>query len=303
MDQFKKEVPPLLFPPKKILVPLDVSEASVFAWNQARSLSAKFGAKVEGLYVQQWVYSMMGLGVGEPYLTAHASSEALENLKGRLGPDAQLRVASGSIEENILSWERQPGYDLLVMGTHGRKGLERLLKGSIAEAMLRHSSIPVWVARGPQTHVRSVLVPVNFEPYALEALRFGARVAQAFGARLHALNVLDTPVYAEEGGLKARRHLLSKEIDKLPAPLREACEPQMHLAIGDAVEQIVDAAGESDLVVLAAHRKGFLSDTILGTTAERVLRHCPKPVLGVPSGAPSRRGVEAAGSQKETARR
>jgi len=57
------------------------------------------------------------------------------------------------------------------------------------------------------------------------------------------------------------------------------------LAFGEPAEQIVLAAAEADAVVLAAHRRGFLQDALLGTTAERVLRQCPTPVWTVPTAA------------------
>ena len=113
----------LRFPPKKILVPLDFSENSVTAWKQAAALAERFGARVEGLYVQEWLHSAMGLGVGEPRATAQASLRALGSLRLRLGPGADVRSVTGSVNETILSWGRHLGFDLIVMGTHGRTGL------------------------------------------------------------------------------------------------------------------------------------------------------------------------------------
>jgi len=82
---------------------------------------------------------------------------------------------------------------------------------------------------------------------------------------------------------------LEEWIAALPRDLRAACEPNAKLAFGSPADQIVLASKDADLVVLAAHSRGLLSDMVLGTTAERVLRYCPTPVLAVPSrhvGAP-----------------
>lgn len=270
------------FPPQKILVPLDLSEASVAAWKQAVALARPWGAKVEGLYVQEWLHSAMGLGTGEPYLTAQAGRAALKSLRLRLGSGADVRSVSGSVEETILSWGKYLGFDLIVMGTHGRSGLERAIKGSIAETVIRHSSIPVLALRKSAPRLRRVLAPVNFKPYALNGLLFAAKVASALGARLKVLHALSAPLYADESAMQAPRQLLEEAVGSLPARLRHACRPQTLLAFGKPAEEIARAAEEADLVVLVAHRKGALSDAFLGTTAERVLRHCPQPVLVIP---------------------
>lgn len=272
----------LRFPPKKILVPLDLSETSAAAWKQAAALAKTWGAKVEGLYVQEWLHSAMGLGTGEPYLTAQAGRAALRDLRRRLGPGADVRSVSGSIDETILSWGKYLGFDLIVMATHGRSGLERIVKGSIAETVVRHCAVPVLALRKGIPRFRRVLTPVNFKPYSMDGLLFAAKAAAVLGARLTLLHVLSAPLYADEAAMKAPKELLNEAVESLPARLRHACRPQTLLAFGKPAEEIVKAAKEADLVVLVAHRKGLLSDTLLGTTAERVLRHCPKPVLAVP---------------------
>lgn len=271
------------FPPKKILVPLDFSDSSVTAWKQAALLAERFGARVEGLYVQEWLHSVMGLGLGEPRATAQAGHRARENLLSLLGSGADVRSATGPVNETILSWGKNLGFDLIVMGTHGRTGLERAVKGSVAEVIIRNSSIPVLVVRKELTpRWRSVLAPINFERYSMDGLLFAAKAAEALGARLTLLHVLNAPLYADATAMEGPKQLLAKAVEKLPARLRHACRPKLSLAFGKPAEEISSAAQEADLVILAAHQKGALHDAILGTTAERVLRHCRKPVLAVP---------------------
>lgn len=136
-------------PPKKILVPLDLSDASVAAWDYARTLGRTLGAKVDGLYVQEWLHSALGLGQGAPLLTARASRQALIELRARLGEDVPVVSETGPVEDTILSWGRELGYDLIVMGTHGRTGVEHALMGSVAETVVRYSEVPVLVVHGP----------------------------------------------------------------------------------------------------------------------------------------------------------
>lgn len=277
------------FPPKNILVPLDASDASIAAWRLAQSLAKKLGGKVQGLYAHGWTYlSPVELAVG-----AEGWKGVLNSLRKRLGPGADVRRVDGPVEETILSWGRNLKFDLIVMGTHGRTGLDRALKGSVAEYIVRHSSIPVLVARRTPPRYRTVLAPVNFEPYSMDALLFAAKTAAALKARLTVLHVNGAPFYSDADPVESPKKLIDSFIARLPVRLRRACRPRPLLVFGQPIKEIIAAAEKADLVVLAAHRKGFLRDTVLGTTAQDVLRHCPKPVLAVPVGSPKRRGYAA----------
>src|SRR5579885_890443 len=79
------------FPPKRILVPLDLTAESLAGWRQAQTVAGWFSAEVEALYVQPWVYSPMGLGIAEPYLSEKAVREAVAELRRRLGPDVAIK--------------------------------------------------------------------------------------------------------------------------------------------------------------------------------------------------------------------
>ncbi len=278
-----------MFPPKKILVPLDLSEASVPAWQQAQLLGREFGAKVEGIYVQPWIYSGLKAGMPSSTATARASAEALEELRTKLGLSADVGVVPGEVEETILSWGKDLGFDLIVMGTHGRTGLQRAIQGSIAETVVYHSVIPVLVVRGKPGTFKNVLAPVNFEPYALTGLQAAAYAAQAFKARLTAFHVLDAALDADPAAIKEAKSRLAAALSRLTPHVRRACKPSMRLGFGKTDEQIVAASSDADLVVMAAHHRGFLNDTILGTTVERVIRHSTKPILAIPPGLASRR--------------
>ncbi|MDP3542866.1 MAG: universal stress protein [Elusimicrobiota bacterium] len=274
------------FPPKNILVPLDDSAASIAAWKQAQSLAKSLGARVQGLYARGWTYhSPADLAFGK-----RDWRDTVDALRARLGADADLRRVDGPIEETILSWGKHLKFDLIVMGTHGRTGLERALKGSVAEHIVRHASVPVLVTRLPARRFGSILAPVNLEPYSMEGLLYAAKTAAALKARLTVLHVHGSPLYGSADPVKASKKLLADFIARLPPRLREACRPKEVLVFGRPDDEIVAAAGRADLVVLAARRRGYLRDSILGTTAERVLRHCHKPVLAVPVDPVKRRG-------------
>lgn len=275
----------LRFPPRKILVPLDLTHASAPAWRSAKTLGASFGAQVDGLYVREsYLLPELPASQVDP-------KEALARLRKELGASAEeLGTVIGVPGGTILNWGKNLDYDLIVMGTHGRAGLERLVSGSVAEEVVRGSSIPVLVVRKPLAKIRSILCPVNFEPYALQGLIQAAEVAQVLGAHLTVLHVVDAPVYGGAGALKAARHMLADAVNRIPPALRATVRPKTALTVGRAADEIANAAQHDDLVALVAHRRGFLEDALLGTTAERLLRYGQTAVLALPAGAPAGNG-------------
>ncbi|MBI4376186.1 MAG: universal stress protein [Elusimicrobia bacterium] len=286
--QFDK--PAAHFPPRKIMVPVDLSSVSLAGWRQAISLGARLNARVEGLYVQEWMYSLLGLGAGDLPMTAMESEKSFAQVRERLGPGAAVNLMIGSqAQDTIISWAERNRFDWIVMGTHGRTGFDRAVSGSVAEMVVRHSALPVLVVHQYVSRIRSVLAPVNFEAYSWDGLRMAAETAAALGARLTVLHVVNTPIYGRSTGLSSFKHMLTDFIEHLPGSLREACRIERELAFGEPAREIVSAAEGMDLIVLSAHRKGFLKDTVLGTTVERVLRHSHKPVLAVPTGVAAKR--------------
>lgn len=268
-------------PPKKILVPVDLSDASLIGWKHAQALAKPFGARVEGLFVQHWLPA--GFALLDTALSPEQTKIVLKEIGKRLGSDATVHVIAGIAAETIPAWALRKGYDLIVMGTHARSLLGRALLGSVAEAVARTSQVPVLVARSPVARVRSILAPVNERPYAYQGLLAAAKLAGAMGATLTVLHAIDAPVYGGPGGVEGVKAVMEKMVARLPRGLRHACKPKIEIGFGNPAHEIATAARAHQLVVLAAHSKGFLNDLTLGTTVERVLRHSPCPILAIPT--------------------
>ncbi|MBI3299322.1 MAG: universal stress protein [Elusimicrobia bacterium] len=263
----------LRFPPKKILVPTDLSEASFKAFPSAFAMAERFGAVLEGVCVEYGSplelapYYWSGL-----YGKEHRARLAAA-IRAKLGKGAEVLICEGDPARTILELAGQ-GPDLVVMSTHGRTGLSRLLTGSVAETVVRRSPIPVLTVRDDSRPIRSILAPINFTGYSELALAYAAGVAASLGATLTALHVACDAVGRGPRGLFNR--------DLLPAWAREACRPRAVTRAGIPVEEILAEARRHDLVVLSAHGKGPIENATVGTTAEQVLRACPVPVLSVP---------------------
>jgi len=140
---------------KKILLPVDLSEVSPKIAPWALSLAQTFGAEVHALYVVRRF---------EHLSTVYVSAESIEKFEREIIDGAerslsdfvmrhfenrgfdrcQARVVVGDAAEEILEYIKSEKIDLVVMGTHGRKGLERVLFGSVADRVVKMSPVPVF---------------------------------------------------------------------------------------------------------------------------------------------------------------
>lgn len=266
----------MVFPPRRIMAACDFSPRSREAWDHARTLAGRFGAALEAVHVVEWL-SPEGVLVPE-LLTAAGRRVLQEKLAGEFPGGCAYHVREGLPVLGILSAARRRRADLLSLSSEGRAGLSRLARGSVAEAVVRESPVPVMTYRGAARAVRSVLAPVNLEEYSIAGFAHAAAAARAFGATITLLHVLP-----DLSGRAVARFRLEAAVASLPEDLRRAVQPRVELAAGQAVRRIAGESSRHDLVALVAHRRGLLRDAALGTTAEQVLRLSRVPVLTVPA--------------------
>jgi universal stress protein A len=146
----------------RILVPVDFSPSAGAALDYAAFLAGKHGAELTVLHVWEAqghvgpdARSMLPIGAGGQPGWEHVRVEVRREVELFLGKagirprGAAVRVEAGEPSDTILQVAKDVGADLVVMGTHGRTGLSRLLIGSVAEAVLRRSTCPVLTIRVP----------------------------------------------------------------------------------------------------------------------------------------------------------
>lgn len=270
---------------KQILCPVDFSSLSADALRFSGRLSEATGAAITVVHA--------ALVEVPPYFTsgqleeierqlrgslAEAEKALLEFARAALGERAiRTKVVEASAVEGIREVARQIGADVIVMGTHGRGGVNRLLMGSVAERTLRESRIPVVTVRGGAAQdaaVRRLLCPVNDSETARLALSTAVGLAQAFQAELIVAHI------EEEPGRRPVPELCAG----LDPEQKQRCRIQEVLRTGNPAEEIIRLAQEAscDLLVIGAEHKKFFDATVIGTTTARVVRHAPCPVLTVP---------------------
>lgn len=147
-----------MLPFKTILFPTDFSATSAFAFRMACALARDYGSRIVLLHVAEPPYAISE--IGPLVMPIDIDRITLEAKMRQIRPEypqvvLDYRLAQGSPPEEIINAAQDIGADVIVLGTHGRRGLSRLLMGSVAELVLRGASCPVIAVKAPPPPVKA----------------------------------------------------------------------------------------------------------------------------------------------------
>lgn len=276
---------------RRILAAVDFSAWTPDVVATAAGLARACGGRVRLLHVLPLRETDAGAAEAQLALCVPAEAAALvesRSVTRALTPDLGL----------LEVLQRQPA-DVVVVGTHGRTGLQHIRLGSVAERIVELSPVPVLVVRraaaerpgGAMIKITRILCPVDFSEHSQAALEHAAELARRYGASLHLLHVVEPILYPVAYGLppvapvdyeQVARDAAARTLAGYAGKLANI-EVRQHVESGTASQRICDFAKEHgvDLVVLATHGYTGLKHVLLGSTAERVVRHAPCAVLVV----------------------
>ena len=276
-------------PPRRILVAADFSRSSLPAVAAARLLAGHFHAPLEAVYCEAPIASELYDG------PLPEDPELLRRTAQRLGQtvtkELLLHAVHGEPAPSIARVARARKADLIVVGTHGRRGVMRAVLGSVAEDLVHQAPAPVLVVRRRMRLPERILAPLGADAEAAQGLLAAALLARSLRARLDVVHA------APSGGGGDAERLMAARLNALPAALRRAARVTGQIVSGKPLEAILKAARGRDLLVLLARPKSLLGDLVLGTTAERVVRYCPIPVLAL---SPRKRSLKGGGGDGRT---
>lgn len=294
----------------QILVPIDYSAPAHHALKYAVPLAEAFGAGLHLLVVVEPVSFISGLEqipiivLDDPEVAREAHRELQELAEREIPPEIKttLSVRTGKPSQVIVETAANSGVDLILLSTHGRTGLKRVLLGSTAEQVMRHAPCPVLVYRervldqleehqiAPSANMKHIVVPVDFSEPSVRAVRYAIGFAHRMNGRLTLLHAVQPIATATRVALDFERlnrqalHHARTELTELAArEINGAIPTSTRVVAGVPFDQITRVAKkiEADLIVIATHgRRGF-KRALLGSTAENVVRHAPCPVLVV----------------------
>jgi nucleotide-binding universal stress UspA family protein len=288
---------------KLILCPVDFSEFSARAYHHALSLAEHYRAKLVAQHVVElWRYPSLGFaasaGLYEEFCESvreRGKEQLLEFAKNHTHIEVQpeLVVHQGMAPDSILSFAQSRKADAIVMGTHGRRGYDRLMLGSVTDRVMRRAPCPVLAVckpthdsmaadekRGHVHQLNRILFCTDFSENAARALNYAISLTEEYDAELTLLHVLEevsSPVKAEEAMAAA-----AEQLDKLITPERgKNLKMKTAVRIGKPYREIVELAQEAqiDLLTMGVHGYGALDPAVFGSTTYRVIQLGPCPVL------------------------
>jgi len=296
---------------ENILCPVDFFPASARAVDYAAALAKNYGAQLMLMHVVSPIISAayeVPLNVEEVIQsmteTAKVEIERMAERPRKAGVLVKTIVRTGDVDFQIQEQVAANKPDLLVMGTHGRKTLERWFMGSHTERLLRHLPIPILtIGPGKKTMappaIRRILVTTDFSDGTPDAMRYAFSVAQECQSKVTLLHVLNemsvdiAPRYRDS----LIRSIRGQLEGLVPNEARNWCEVSTCVQSGMPVPAILKALKRErvDLLVMNIHGKGMLDRALLGSTAERVVRGAGIPILLIPPMTVTKRKKRAAG--------
>jgi nucleotide-binding universal stress UspA family protein len=299
---------------QRILCPIDFSDHSRRALDHGLAIAHWYGSTITLLHVAAITpvaaYAPGDLILPSVILTPEDRDELLAAMKrfgdteGGSSVPIHAELAEGPAASEILATADRMHSDLIVLGTHGRSGFERLALGSVTEKVLRKATCPVLsvppkvpdVVPAPPVLFKRILCATDFSDCSTQALNYAMSLAQEASARLTVLHVIELPPEvppdAHEtmpaGPRTLRDYIAAAEEDRrerlrlaVPDAVRTYCTVETVLATGKPYKEILRVAGEqsSDLIVIGIHGRGAANLLFFGSTAQHVVRQATCPVL------------------------
>ncbi len=283
---------------RNILFATDFSLAAAKAIPYVKKIAKHYGASLVALHVRTPVVNpMTEPATWSVYLEAAKAQD--EQHRGELlgtfaGIPTQALIEEGSIGACLKEAIEKNDTDLVVIGTRGRTGVEKLLLGSVAEEIFR--TVPCAVltvgpraydSPSPSDQLREILYATDFSPASLKAAAYAVSLAQEFQSRLVLLHIIAPQQPGDlisTADLKAAAEKLLQQV--VPPEAQDWCKPEYHVVEGEVAEKILEFATlrEPDLIVLGVKQvdgvPGAASHLPIAT-AHKVVSRATCPVLTI----------------------
>ena len=294
---------------RQILCPIDFSEHSRSALDNAIAIARWYEARVTVLHVfSSAPLPAFGPGpvVFEPIILPVdrdrllADTKAFADTEGTAGVAIDAVVRDGTTAAEILDQANSMKADLVVIGTHGRSGFERLVLGSVAEKVLRKAVCPVMtvpkrlseaVSASPVLYKR-ILCPVDFSESSSRALQYAVSLAEESDGWLVVLHVVAHEFELKAGTdydagmtvknfLEEREHALLGGLQEVVAGAPDFLRMETLMTHGKPWREVLRVAAErdSDLIVMGVQGRGAVDLMLFGSTTQHVVREASCPVL------------------------
>ncbi len=294
----------------RILCPVDFSDFSRDSLRHGVVLAQWYSARLSLFHVYQVLPGpLTGIPGSVPALVDVDPNKVSEEVRRFCAPllksfsNVEIMVKPGDAAREIRTEaEREPA-DLLIMGTHGRSGFERLFLGSVTEKVLRSTSVPVLTIPPPVREpgppiYKTILCPLDFSDGSQRSLEYALSLAKEADARLILLHAIEDLL--GDAGTRTLGHVSVSEYyhqleqdaaarltAMVPDEARVWARPEERVVRGRAYREILKVVADErvDLVVMGVQGKGAVDRFLFGSTTHRVVREARCPVLTLRSGS------------------
>lgn len=217
----------------------------------------------------------------------------------------ELNIAIGYPAKEIIQIVEDSKADMMVVATHSRSGIERLLLGSVSRKLMHTLNVPLLIIPGDiaveqlDRPLESVLIACDFSPDSASAVLWGINFAQAFGAHLTMATVIEPSQLAQLMKLdpqkehsmadKLQADLHQKLSETVPEKYRDSIVTKTVVLAGQPHEELNKYAilNHIDLIVMGVHGRGVIENLLVGSTTDRLVRLGQFPVMAVRSFDPN----------------
>jgi len=300
----------------RILCPTDFSESSRQAFKYAKMLSSWYDARLTVLHVcvdlpvfemtSPLGHSVSVTGLIEESQLAERRTALRRFVTSEIGDDSvDIVISEGTdAKAEILKEATATQASLIVMGTHGRSGIDHVLLGSLTEKVLHKAPCPILVVPphapriddGVAPVFKRILCAVDFSPGSLLGVNVALALAQEADARLTLLHAVEHPAALREVVFStnadvdrlhaaAEAEFLRRLRALVPAQARIYCTVAARVNDGKPAREIerVAAAEQADLIVMGVQGRSAVDLMVFGSNTNAVIRNGACPVLVVPT--------------------
>jgi len=285
----------------RVLCPIDFSDLARHALAHAAAIAHWYEARLTLLYV---FVNLPALDL-PPVVLEDSDRERLLQQMRDFAADVPREVSvdcllqeDGLVHDAILAQVDATHADLLVIGTHGRSGFQRLFLGSVTEKVMRKARCPTLIVppRAPDmspdapVEFHRIVCPIDFSEGSLAALEYAINLAEEGDGQLTLLHVTELPALTQEPYViedeiarmrESAVHARHKLEGLVPENARPHCAIDTAVVEGRAYREILCPASQkkADLIVMGVHGRGALDLLLFGSTTHHVIRASTCPVL------------------------
>ena len=278
-----------------IVVGFDDSQSSKAAVIEASNWVKRHGGKIFLVHSVFFDTEEFGIAPEQMEKRLKIGEKICVQTKGMItsefGREAQYLLCEGEPPEVIADVAKGKGADLIVLGTYGRRGLNRLLMGSVTSQVIADAPTDVLVIKKPCTECtgtyKSILVPFDGSDFSKRALSRSCQLSKIDGADVNVLYVI--PRYEEmidffktESIKKSLFQEANKIVDiAVGLASAQGVSVKIEIVEGNSSEQIVETAKrlKTDLISMGSHGYRGVNKAIMGSTTERVVLNASCPIL------------------------